>query len=358
VDRIERIAAALRSLDLGAGVTIEGRTFVGPADALARLGELEGIAAGLASRDLFALYDKRVGHDGLFDEDIHGSGRYYAYLLYELKGITPEDREAALVAALEELVAKYGKDSVLKYVPARIAGRQVTESLTVRPEPDDYPSYYSKARMAYAEKMAAEELPKAVLAGIRAEQERLLDSFGWTTVRVLESSGEPVDVCGDVYVLSPSGKEAVEPYRSIWSALVSGGPESFYDVEIALDGEYPADKENSFGRYYAYVKASLKGLSQEERRARLLASLPQAAVEAIGPDAAWALFRETMDGDQVTASLTIRPEADEYPSYFNAKKAESGRERSKKQILINTQAEVIAAVERLLGGAKKYIILD
>ena len=37
MERIERIAEALRSLDVGAGVTVEGRTFVGPADALARL---------------------------------------------------------------------------------------------------------------------------------------------------------------------------------------------------------------------------------------------------------------------------------------------------------------------------------
>ena len=42
--------------------------------------------------------------------------------------------------------------------------------------------------MAYAEKMALDELPKAVLAGIRADQERLLDSFGWTTVRVRDGT--------------------------------------------------------------------------------------------------------------------------------------------------------------------------
>ena len=89
MDRIERIAEALRSLDLSAGVTVEGRTFVGPADAVTRLRDLEGIASGLASRDLFALYDRSIAHDGVFEEDIQGSGRYYAYILYELKGRRP-----------------------------------------------------------------------------------------------------------------------------------------------------------------------------------------------------------------------------------------------------------------------------
>ena len=90
MDKLERIAEALRSLDLGAGVAVEGRTFVGPADAISRLRDLEGIASGLASRDLFALYDRRIAHDGVFEADINESGRYYAYLLYELKGATPE----------------------------------------------------------------------------------------------------------------------------------------------------------------------------------------------------------------------------------------------------------------------------
>jgi len=71
VDKLPRIAEALRSLDLSAGVTVEGRTFVGNADALARLRDLEGIASGLASRDLFALYDRTIAHDGIFEEDIN-----------------------------------------------------------------------------------------------------------------------------------------------------------------------------------------------------------------------------------------------------------------------------------------------
>jgi hypothetical protein len=358
VERIERIAEALRSLDLGAGVTVEGRTFVGPADAVARLRDLEGIASGLASRDLFALYDRSVAHDGVFDEDIHGSGRYYAYLLFELKGQTPEDREAALAAALGDLVSQYGKDAVLSRVPARIAGRQVTEALTLRPEPDDFPAYYSKARMSYAEKMAVDELPKAVLAGFRADQERLLDSFGWTTVRVQDKGGKVADICGDAYLLSEKALALAEPYRAIWAALVEEGSERFYDFDIRIDGEYPADIDEALGRYYAYVRATLKGQATDDRRAALVAALPGKATKALGPEAVAALFREYIDGDQVTASLTIKPESEEYPSYFNAKKVESGKERLRKQILINVQAEVIGAVERALGGVEKYIILE
>jgi hypothetical protein len=357
VDRIERIANALRSLDLGAGVAIEGRTYVGPPEAMARLGELEGIAASLSSRDLFALYDKVIAHDGLFDEDINTSGRYYAYLAFELKGATPEEKENLLASAIGELVEKYGKDAVLKYIPQRIAGRQITESLTIRPENEDYPAYYSKSRTVYAERMAQDELPKAVLAGVRAEQERVLDAYAWTTVRVQDPAGECIDVCGDAYVLSTAGVEAVEPYREIWAALVAEGPERFYDIEIATDGEYPVDADNPAGRYYAYVKAHLKGQAPDERRSNLLAALPEKAVAVLGSAAA-GLFRETIDGDLVTASLTIRPEADEFPSYFNAKKVEKGEERIGKQILFNVQAEIIAAVERVLGEVHKYIILE
>lgn len=357
MDRIERIKDALRSLDLGSGVAVEGRTFVGPADAMARLGELEGIAESLSSRDLFALYDKVMAHDGVFEEDINASGRYYAYLAFELKGATPEDRESLLSSALGDLVEKYGKDAVLTHIPERIAGRQITEALTLRPESEDFPAYYSKARTAYAERMAVEELPKAVLASIRSEQERLLDAYGWTTVRVQEGGSECVEICGDAYLLTEPGVAAVEPYRELWAAVVGEGPERFYDIDVATDGEYPADQESAEGRYYAYLRATLKGQAPADRRPTLLAALPDKAVASVGPAAA-ELFRETIDGDQVTASLTIRPEAEEYPSYFNAKKIEHGRERLKKQILFNVQAEIIAAVERVLGGVRKYIILE
>jgi len=358
VERIERIAEALRSLDLDAGVAVEGRTFVGPADEIARLRDLEGIAAGLSSRDLFALYDRSFAHDGVFDEDMHASGRYYAYLRYELKGQTPEEREALLVAALEDLITQYGKDAVVSRIPARINGRQISEAITLRPESEDFPAYYSKSRMSYAEKMALDELPKAVLAGIRADQERLLDSFGWTTVRVQDKAGKVVEICGDAYLLSEQGIAQAEPYREIWAAVVEGGADRFYDFEVRTDGEYPVDIDEALGRYYAYMAASLKGQALEEKREKLIAALPAKAVEALGADAAAALFKVSIAGDQVTASLTIRPEAEEFESYFNKKKVESGRERLKKQIMINVQAEIIGAVEGVLGGIQKYIILD
>ena len=358
MERIERIAEALRSLDLSAGVAVEGRTFVGPADAIARLRDFEGIISGIASRDLFALYERRVAHDGAFEADTHGSGRYYAYLLWELKGGTVEEREATLAATLEDLVTQYGKDAVLSRIPARIAGRQVTEALTLRPESDDYPSYYSKVRMAYAEKMALDELPKAVIAGLRADQERLLDSFGWTTVRVQDKSGEVTEICGDAYLLSAEGLKAIEPYRSIWAQVVAEGSEKYYDFEVRTDGEYAPDIDEALGRYYAYVHATLKGQASDDKRSRLLATLPEMAVKALGSEAVAVLFKESIDGDQVTASLTIRPESDDFHSYFNAKKIELGNGRLRKQILINVQAEIIGAVERALGGVQKYIILD
>jgi len=358
VERIERIASALRSLDLGAGVTVEGRTFVGPEEALSRLRDLEGIIAGLSSRDLFELYDRSVAHDGVFDEDDRGSGRYYAYLLFELKGATPEDREAALASALDDLVSEYGKDAVLGRIPPRIAGRQVTEALTMRPEPEDFPSYYSKARTAYAEKIAGDELPKAVVAGFRADQERILDAYDWTTVRIEDSGGEVVDICGDAYALSKAGAETVAPYREIWARFVEAGCEGLYDIEVRTDGEYPPDVDGAIGRYYAYVRATLKGQAPDERRSRLAAALPSRAVKALGEEAVRSLFKETVDGDQVTSSLTLRPDPEEYPSYIGAKRLEAGKERLRRQVAINVQAEVIASVEKALGGTRKYVILE
>jgi hypothetical protein len=358
VEKLERIAEALRSLDLGAGVTVEGRTFVGPADAIARLRDLEGIVSGLASRDLFELYDRSIAHDGVFSEDINESGRYYAYLLYELKGGTPEERESTLAIALEDLVSQYGKDAVISRIPGRIAGRQVTESLVLRPEGEDFPAYYSKIRMAYAEKMALEELPKAVIAPFRAEEERLLDSYDWTTLRAQAGGSEMVEVCGDAYLLTAEGMGAIDPYLSIWASFIEQGCEALYDIEVRTDGEYPPDIDDVLGRYYAYVRASLKGQSSEEKRSRLAAALPAQAVKALGEEAACAIFKERVDGDQVTATLTIRPDADEYPSYFNQKRLESGKARLKKQVAINAQAEILSAVERTLGGIIKYVILE
>jgi hypothetical protein len=358
VERIERIASALRSLDLGAGVTVEGRTFVGPEDALSRLRDLEGIVAGLLSRDLFELYDRGVAHDGVFDEDIKGSGRYYAYLLFELKGATPEEKEAALAKSLEDLMAQYGKDAVLGRIPGRIEGRQVSEALTVRPEPDEFPAFYSKARTAYAEKMALEELPKAIAAGFREDQERILDSFDWTTVRIEEAGGEVTEICGDAYALSDAGARAVEPYREIWASFVEAGPDGLYDIEVRTDGEYPPDLDEAIGRYYAYVRASLKGQASDDRRSALAAALPAKAVKALGVEAVAALFRETVVGDQVSSSLTLRPDPDDFPSYISAKRLEAGKDRLRRQIAINVQAEVLASVERALGGTRKYVILE
>ena len=56
--------------------------------------------------------------------------------------------------------------------------------------------------------------------------------------------------------------------------------------------------------------------------------------------------------------MTIRPESEEFPLYSSSKRIETGEARLRKQILINVQAEVIAAVERALGGVQKYVILD
>ena len=156
-------------------------------------------------------------------------------------------------------------------------------------------------------------------------------------------------------------RRVVQPKESrsrSWSALVDQGPEAFYDCEVRIDGEYPPDVDGELGRYYAYVRACLKGQAPEDRRKALLASLPAKAVKAIGEEAAASLFKERIDGDQVTASLTIRPEADEFPSYLNAKRIEAGNARLRKQILINVQAEIIAAAEAALGGVGKYIILE
>jgi len=159
-------------------------------------------------------------------------------------------------------------------------------------------------------------------------------------------------------MLSPEGLAAVDPYRLIWSSLVERGGEAFYDIDVRTDGEYPPDIDEALGRYYAYVRASLKGQSSEDMRTRLVAALPAEAVKAIGAEAAAALFKETVDGDQVTATLTIRPDAEEFASYLNAKKIETGKARLLKQIAINVQAELLAAVERALGGITKYVILE
>jgi hypothetical protein len=358
VARLEHLAEVLASLKVEDGVAIEKRTYVGPAEATARLRELEDIAAGLAQRDILSLYDKTIAHDGVFPEDIYQSGRYYAYLRFELKGMTPEEKEENLVRALDDIVQKHGKDAVLKYVPPVIKGRQVTENLMVRPEVEDFPSYYSKMRMAYAERMAVDEVPRVALAAIRDEQESVLSQYSWTTVRIVDADGIPTELCGNMYLAAEKTRKLILPYERLWALIMERGPESFYDVSIANDGEYPIDEMNPNGRYFAYVKAELKGLNSEERRKNLLAAIPQEIVGAIGQSEIVDIFPEKMNGDPVTIELTIRPENEEYPSYYNAKKVENGRKRASKQILYNIQAEIISLVENKFGAFKSVIILE
>jgi hypothetical protein len=154
------------------------------------------------------------------------------------------------------------------------------------------------------------------------------------------------------------GAAAVAPYREIWASFVEAGSEAFYDVEVRADGEYPADLDDAIGRFYGYVRATLKGQAADDRRSRLVAALPAKAVKALGEAGAAALFRETVDGDQVTSSLTLRPDPEDFPSYVSAKRLAAGKERLGRQIAINVQAEVLASVEKALGGTRKYVILE
>jgi hypothetical protein len=358
VERLERLAGVLASLKVEEGVAIEKRTYVGPEEATSRLRELEDIAAGLAQRDILSLYDKTIAFDGIFPEDIYQSGRYYAYLLFELKGTTPEEKEENLVRVLDDIVQKHGKDAVLKYVPPIIKGRQVTENLVVRPEVEDFPSYYSKMRMTYAEKMAVDEIPRAVIAGIRGEQESILSRYSWTTIRIIDADGTPTELCGNVYLAAEGTRKLILPYEKLWELILERGTESFYDISIANDGEYPVDESNPNGRYFAYVKAELKGLNSEERRKALLAIVPKEIVSGIGQNEVADIFPEKLGGDSVTTELTIRPENEDYPSYYNAKKVENGRKRVSKQILYNIQAEIISLAEKKFGAFKSVIILE
>lgn len=358
MDRFERIAEALKTYKIEDSVEIDGRKFVGPDDAMARLRELEEIARALQSIDPLALYDRTYAFDGIFREDIHGSGRFYAYLKFELKGVTPEEKDATITQALSGLAERFGKDSLVALVPRVIDGRQVTENLTVRPEIDEFPSYFSKTRTAYAEKMAADELPKGILAPIKSLEEKILDEYSWTTVFVSDAGGVCVDICGNTYVLSQAETEDVSAYGELWTWVVGDGFHSLYDIEIAIDGEYPQDEQNETGRYFAYVKAVLKGLNSEERRAGLAAAVPGSVMQKLGGETVFSILPETMSGDLVTPALTIRPEADDYPSYFKSAKIESGKERIRKQVLFNLQAEILANVNGRLQDLKKVVILN
>ena len=255
---------------------------MGPAEALARLRDLESIASGLAGRDLFALYERSVAHDGVFEEDIAGSGRYYAYLLYELKGTTPEDREAKLAAALEDLVSEYGKDAIVSRIPARIAGRQVTESLTFVPSPTTTPPTIPRRAWPMPRKWPWTSCPRP---SSRA-------SGPTRSASSTPSAGRPCGYAiGTASLRTSAATPTSSPRRpSPWSnpTARSGRPRSRWRRRVLrfrmrTDGEYPADVDNELGRYYAYVRAALKGQASGERRDRLLAALPDAAVRRSGP---------------------------------------------------------------------------
>jgi hypothetical protein len=366
VSRLERLSALLSSLDLGACVEADGRTFAGPAEALKRLAALEELAKALRGTDLAGLYARRIAHDGVHVDDIYHSGRYYAYFEFELKGMTPEEKRAGLSSALAPLVERFGADEVLGRFPERIKGRQVTEDLSIRPENEDFPSYYSAMRTSYAEKMAAEELPKAIVGRVREEADAILDKYSWTSLFVPASGSIPaagkgselVDLCGNAYLIPTDKKRILESLSAVWEDMVSGGVDKRYDVAIAHDGEYPKDDNNPFGRYYAYVRASLRGTGSEERRKMLVDSLPQPAVKEFGAERIASAFPEAIEGDPVTKPLTLRPEADDFPSYYSKQKVEAGLSRARKQILINVEAGLISLADEALGGSRKLIILE
>jgi hypothetical protein len=228
----------------------------------------------------------------------------------------------------------------------------------VRPENDDYPNFDSKARLAYAEKMAAEEVPEAVLDGIREKEDAILDAYVWYPLVVSDVKGKLIDLCGDVYLIPEAALGWAGSYAELWNALVEKGVAEFYDLDIATDGVYPADEHNQTGRYYAYTRAELKGKTDEGRAQFLQETLPQKAVKGIGAGELAAIFPPRIAGDLVTQPLTLRPEADQFASHFNPKKVESGRARAMQQVLNNARSAIQRRVEEKLGTVKKYIILE
>ncbi len=358
MERIERYSKLLEQVDFENGVTIEDRTYYGPDDVINELRELEELYQALKDFDILSLYDRTIAHDGLHDEDIYDHGRYYAYFSFELKGQSSEEKEENLVNALGEIVERFGKERVLKYFPNRIKGRQVTEDLKIRPEDEDYPSYYSQFRMDYAEKMAKEEVPGEVLSRIRDDQDAILDRYDWNAIYIADTDGELIEVCGDVYLVPRDKLEKVSLYARLWNELIDKGEEHFYEFSIATDGEYPKDENNPYGRYYAYVKLELKGLSDEGRVKFLEENLSEDIVKGLGIDEVSSIFPKRIDGDLVTQPLTIRPDEEEFPSHFNEKKVEQGRKRAYKQVLFNIRAEIVERLKRILGEIKKAIILE
>jgi hypothetical protein len=358
VKGLETYRELLGRHDLAKGVAVGERTFVGEEAALAPLSSLQHLAEALRKTDIMGLYERSIAHDGLHDEDIYGSGRHFAYFLFELKGQSSADKERLLSEALGPLVQKFGREEVLPLFPPRIKGRQVTQNLSVRPENDDYPNFYSKARLAYAEKMAVEEVPEAVLDRIRDKEDAILDAYEWYPLLVSDVKGKLIDLCGDVYLVPEAALGWAGSYAEVWNALVERGVGEFYDLDLATDGVYPADEHNQTGRYYAYVRAELKGQSAEGRAQFLQDTLPQKAAKAIGAGELAAIFPPRIAGDLVTQPLTLRPEEDQFASHFNPRKVESGRARAMQQILNNVRAGIQRLVEGKLGSVRKYVILD
>jgi len=358
VSKLERYAELVREHNPENGVAVDERVFVGPDEVIERVGKLEQLYRALKGIDILALYDRRIAHDGMHDEDIYDHGRYYAYLRFELKGQSREEKEENLVNALAPVVEQFGREAVFKYFPGVIKGRSVTEDLKIRPENEDYPSYYSDFRTNYAEKMALEEVPDKVLSQIRNEEDALLEEYDWNTLYVTDSKGKLIEICGDVYLITDSEIEETKVYAALWNFIIENNEDSLYDFSIATDGEYPKDEYNPFGRYYAYVKLELKGLSDEGRKKFLEDILPEDIVKKIGIDDLIQIFPKTVNGDPVTQPLTLRPDEEEFPSYFNQKKIEKGKERAYKQVIYKIRAAIVEKLAGILGEVKKVIILE
>jgi hypothetical protein len=356
------MAEIVKGIDLSKGVPIEGRLFIAPEEAREKLARLEALAEAVKDFDVFSAYERSIAHDGLHEDDIYHSGRYYAYLRYELPGLTPEEKEKRFAETLAPLIEKFSKEEVERIFPPVIKGRQVTENLMLRPENDDYASYYSRTRTNYAEKMALEEIPKTVITLVREQQEAVLNSFHWDVFYVLGNAriegGELLELCGNVYLVPKDKRPLLAVYEAIWAALAAGVIERSYDIVIFHDGLYPADENNPLGRYYAYVRATLKGTSTEEREKFLWQNLGSSFPKDIGEERILDYFPETIEGDAVTKPLTIRPETDDFPSYYIASKLEPGRERAKKQIMLNASATILERVEKKLGAATKVVVLE
>lgn len=357
MSQLGRYAELLKKINLEKGIGVGERTFVGPEEVMKEIGVLEDLYRSLKEVDILQLYKESIAHDGLHEEDINRSGRYYAYLLFELKGQSSEEKKEILAKSLTQQVENLGKNNILKYFPGFIKGRQVTEDLHIRPENEDYPSNYSRVRIEYARKMAKDEVPNSVLDKIRDDQDKILDQYDWYTIYVTNSKGTLLEICGNVYLVSSEEGEEIKSYAGVWNTLMEKGVDTFYNFTIATDGDYPEDAHTTIGRYYAYTKFELQGLSEEGRGLFLTDALPERAVKKLGIKELTEIFPAKLNGDPVTQPLTIRPEEDEYPSHFNKRKIERGKKNGYKQILYNIQAEIISRVDEKLREIKKIIIL-